>query len=61
MRNDQRTLLADENRTLKESKSKDFLAKSDVMRPLLEVMHKVGPSDANILITGEKPTLSARC
>jgi len=50
------TLLADENRTLKESKSRDFLARSDVMKPVLEVMHKVAPSDANILITGENGT-----
>jgi DNA-binding NtrC family response regulator len=50
------TVLEDENRTLKESKSRDFLAKSDVMRPILEIMHKVAPSDANILITGENGT-----
>lgn len=50
------TLLEDENRALKESKSKDFLARSDVMKPILEIMHKVGPSDANILITGENGT-----
>jgi len=50
------TLLADENRTLKESKSRDFLARSDVMKPVLEMMHKVAPSDANILITGENGT-----
>lgn len=50
------TVLEDENRALKESKSRDFLAKSDVMRPILEVMHKVAPSDANILITGENGT-----
>ncbi|MEX0325937.1 MAG: sigma-54-dependent transcriptional regulator [Puniceicoccaceae bacterium] len=50
------TVLEDENRALKESKSKDFLAKSDIMRPVLEVMHKVAPSDANILITGENGT-----
>lgn len=46
-------LLAEENRTLKASKSRDFLSKSDAMKPILEVMHKVAPSDANILITGE--------
>lgn len=50
------TVLEDENRALKESKSRDFLAKSDIMRPILEVMHKVAPSDANILITGENGT-----
>jgi DNA-binding NtrC family response regulator len=50
------TVLEDENRALKESKSRDFLAKSDVMRPVIEIMHKVAPSDANILITGENGT-----
>lgn len=46
-------ILADENRTLKESKSRNFLASSPIMKPVLEMMHKVAPSDANILITGE--------
>jgi DNA-binding NtrC family response regulator len=50
------TLLAEENRALKEQKSRDFLAKSDVMRPVIDMMNKVAPSDANILITGENGT-----
>ena len=50
------TLLEDENRALKAGKSRDFLARSDAMRPVLEVMNKVAPSDANILITGENGT-----
>mgnify|MGYP006277255375 FL=1 len=49
-------LLEEENRTLKESKSRDFLAKSPVMQPVLEMMNKVAPSEANILITGENGT-----
>lgn len=49
-------LLAEENRALKQSKSSDFLAQSPVMQPLLEMMHKVAPSEANILITGENGT-----
>jgi len=49
-------LLAEENRALKESKSRDFLSQSDAMKPVLEIMHKVAPSDANILITGENGT-----
>jgi DNA-binding NtrC family response regulator len=49
-------LLEDENRMLKESKPKDFLAKSVVMKPVIEMMDKVAPSDANILITGENGT-----
>jgi DNA-binding NtrC family response regulator len=50
------TLLAEENRALKEQKSRDFLAQSDVMRPVIEMMIKVAPSDANVLITGENGT-----
>ena len=50
------TLLEEENRTLKEQKSKDFLAESDVMKPVIEMMEKVAPSDANVLITGENGT-----
>jgi hypothetical protein len=50
------TLLAGENRTLKESKSRDFLARSDVRQPIIETMHKMTPSDANILITGKNGT-----
>lgn len=50
------TLLAEENRALKEQKSRDFLARSDVMRPVIEIMNKVAPSDANVLITGENGT-----
>jgi DNA-binding NtrC family response regulator len=49
-------LLEDENRALKESKQSDFLAISPVMKPVLEMMEKVAPSDANILITGENGT-----
>jgi len=49
-------LLAEENRALKEQKSRDFLAQSDVMRPVIEMMNKVAPSDANVLITGENGT-----
>ena len=50
------SLLEQENRTLKESKARDFLARSDVMKPVIEMMNKVAPSDANILITGENGT-----
>jgi DNA-binding NtrC family response regulator len=50
------TLLEDENRSLKASKSRDFLAQSEVMKPLINMMNKVAPSDANILITGENGT-----
>lgn len=50
------SLLEEENRTLKEGKSRDFLARSDVMKPVIEVMNKVAPSDANVLVTGENGT-----
>lgn len=49
-------LLEDENRTLKAIKDRNFLAQSATMFPVLEMMHKVAPSDANILITGENGT-----
>ena len=49
-------LLEEENRALKEGKTSDFLAISPVMKPVLEMMEKVAPSDANILITGENGT-----
>jgi DNA-binding NtrC family response regulator len=47
------SLLAEENRALKAHKESDFLAASPVMKPVIEMMQKVAPSDANILITGE--------
>lgn len=49
-------ILEDENRLLKEAKPKDFLAQSAVMLPVIEMMNKVAPSDANILVTGENGT-----
>jgi len=49
-------LLEEENRALKETKAKDFLAASPVMMPVIEMMQKVAPSDANILVTGENGT-----
>lgn len=49
-------LLEEENRSLKAGKASDFLAVSPVMKPVLEMMEKVAPSDANILITGENGT-----
>lgn len=49
-------LLAEENRTLKAAKSRDFLSSDPAMRPVIEVMQKVAPSDANILVTGENGT-----
>ncbi len=36
--------------------SHEFVARSAVMRPVLELIQRVGPSDANVLITGENGT-----
>jgi DNA-binding NtrC family response regulator len=42
----------------------ELLATSNAMKPVLEVIRRIGPSDANVLITGENGTgkgLTARC
>jgi len=36
-----------------------LIAQSPAMRPVLEVIARVGPSDANVLITGENGTAKA--
>jgi DNA-binding NtrC family response regulator len=41
-----------ENRALREAQPK-LIAESQAMRPVLQMIERVGPSDANILITGE--------
>jgi DNA-binding NtrC family response regulator len=46
-------LLEAENRFLREEVRPELVAESPVMRPVLEVIARVGPSDANVLITGE--------
>jgi DNA-binding NtrC family response regulator len=38
------------------SRGIDFIASSPAMRPVLEVIQRVGPSDANVLIRGENGT-----
>jgi len=45
-----------ENATLHTRETPDLIATSPAMRPVLELITKVGPSDANILITGEHGT-----
>jgi DNA-binding NtrC family response regulator len=45
-----------ENRILRASGAPAFIALSPSMRPVLEMMARVGPSDANVLITGEHGT-----
>lgn len=48
--------LEGENRLLRKEGLPDFLASSKVMEPVLRIMERVGPSDANVLITGEHGT-----
>ena len=42
-----------ENRALRAERFPQLIAGSAVMRPVLDVISRVGPSDANVLITGE--------
>lgn len=45
-----------ENRLLRTEGMPDFIADAPSMRPVVELMARIGPSDANILITGEHGT-----
>jgi DNA-binding NtrC family response regulator len=45
-----------ENRILRAPGAPDFIATAASMRQVLETMSRVGPSDANVLITGEHGT-----
>jgi DNA-binding NtrC family response regulator len=45
-----------ENRILRATGVPDFIASASSMRPVVETMSRVGPSDANVLITGEHGT-----
>ena len=49
-------LLEAENRALRADRFPQLIAHSAAMRPVLEVISRVGPSDANVLITGENGT-----
>ncbi len=49
-------LLADENRLLRGKDTPDLIAGSKAMEPVLRIMERVGPSEANVLITGEHGT-----
>jgi DNA-binding NtrC family response regulator len=44
-----------ENELLRQD-SPSLVAESEAMRPVLEIIQRVGPSDANVLITGENGT-----
>ena len=48
--------LQEENQLLRGKGGPTLIAQSAAMRPVLEVISRVGPSDANVLITGENGT-----
>lgn len=45
-----------ENRILRAPGVPDFIASAATMRPVVEMMARIGPSDANVLVTGEHGT-----
>src|SRR5256714_1297263 len=45
-----------ENRLLRAEGRPDFIATSPAMQPVMDTISRVGPSDANVLITGEHGT-----
>ncbi len=45
-----------ENRLLRGDGHQDLMARSAAMKPVLELIDRVGPSDASVLITGENGT-----
>jgi DNA-binding NtrC family response regulator len=48
--------LEGENRLLRRDGAPELIAESVAMRPVLQLMQRVAPSDANVLITGEHGT-----
>ena len=48
--------LEHENRLLRREGMPEMIADSPVMRPVLDLLARVGPSDANVLVTGEHGT-----
>ncbi len=52
----QASRLEAENRLLHAESRPTFLAKSAAMAPVLDLISRIGPSDANVLITGEHGT-----
>src|SRR6202521_4280188 len=48
--------LEQENQLLRGKQGPALIAQSAAMRPILELIARVGPSDANVLITGENGT-----
>jgi DNA-binding NtrC family response regulator len=51
----ERRLLA-ENQLLREGENEDFIAQSRAMQPVLTLIERVAPSDANVLVLGENGT-----
>ncbi|MEQ9825501.1 MAG: sigma-54 dependent transcriptional regulator [Puniceicoccaceae bacterium] len=49
-------LLREENKILRSDQKVEFISRSEAMKPVLEIIDAVGPSDANVLITGENGT-----
>jgi DNA-binding NtrC family response regulator len=54
LRNGQR--LEAENRLLRDDARANLIAQSPAMHPILQMIERVGPSEANVLITGENGT-----
>ena len=52
----QAELLATENRLLRAPGRPEFIATAPAMQPVLEAITRIGPSDANVLVTGEHGT-----
>ena len=48
--------LEDENRALRAERFPQLIAQSAAMRPVLDMISRVGPSDANVFLTGENGT-----
>ncbi|MFP4623701.1 MAG: sigma-54-dependent transcriptional regulator [Gemmatimonadota bacterium] len=48
--------LEGENRRLRKQNLPEFIASSRAMQPVVGMMERVGPSDANVLVTGEHGT-----
>ena len=49
-------ILEEENLLLRDARAIDMIATSSAMQPALDLIARVGPSDANVLITGEHGT-----
>lgn len=45
-----------ENELLRSEELPEMVARSQAMRPVLDIIERVGPSDANVLVTGENGT-----